>query len=800
MTEPLLTVQDLRVEFTLRRKTLLGPKPILKAVDGVSFTVNKGETLAIVGESGSGKTTAALAIARLVNTAGGTVHLEGQELLALEGQDLLKMREKVQFIFQDPYSSLNPRKRAEDLVREPLDSLTDKTTDEKQTIIDDLFAAVGLRKEQQRLFPHQFSGGQRQRIGIARALATQPRVIICDEPVSALDVAVQAQILNLLRRLQTDFGLTYLFISHDLGVVQYVSDKIAVMYMGKIVELADRLSLPFSNNNGRDDKKIVIWAYRKWVLFLNMNRLHLPPKGMINDSFRSNFPWHFNAWGQFDPACLCVVEQHAIVVTRCEMAADFPRNPSDRGTGWLYGCCYFAVAWIADMALGRRLDWFRRIFKHARGALFLGASEAGRHQEIACARSRGLCRIKLNPLVHFFRQAQAVGNRKASYYIRQIFGLSGQCLAGRGCFFEHAGVLLCRDIQLFYRRVDFTDPSRLVVGRGRNQGHVLRLRRVCHRGSCQADAGFINQRDALINVNRRARDELANFKSRFRASVWPARAPPMQQPQSRVRLPLRAQLRFLRSAQADWSEKKPSRLHQQFLKTLQAFAQALRQPFPALRHVPDVPHLRQRGFLLLGRLLLLPFVASACSQVKVIFDQGGQSLVDVGYRLVPALNQIKIRLVGSARISKSARFSVGRSEIATCRRPITSVVSAAARSNADPSEAINTSASTSRVCPATATTCALWPSSGRRLSDSRTISAAMERNTNHPTTIAAVVIKARAPKISASRTITEPSILEAIELMRMTFGGVNNTLEQLLKLVRRSEKRAKKAPKFAKAA
>ncbi|KAG1648158.1 Oligopeptide transport ATP-binding protein AppF [Nymphon striatum] len=374
MTEPLLTVQDLRVEFTLRRKTLLGPKPILKAVDGVSFTVNKGETLAIVGESGSGKTTAALAIARLVNTAGGTVHLEGQELLALEGQDLLKMREKVQFIFQDPYSSLNPRKRAEDLVREPLDSLTDKTTDEKQTIIDDLFAAVGLRKEQQRLFPHQFSGGQRQRIGIARALATQPRVIICDEPVSALDVAVQAQILNLLRRLQTDFGLTYLFISHDLGVVQYVSDKIAVMYMGKIVELADRLSLPFSNNNGRDDKKIVIWAYRKWVLFLNMNRLHLPPKGMINDSFRSNFPWHFNAWGQFDPACLCVVEQHAIVVTRCEMAADFPRNPSDRGTGWLYGCCYFAVAWIADMALGRRLDWFRRIFKHARGALFLGGN------------------------------------------------------------------------------------------------------------------------------------------------------------------------------------------------------------------------------------------------------------------------------------------------------------------------------------------------------------------------------------------------------------------------------------------
>ncbi|MEM9578594.1 MAG: ATP-binding cassette domain-containing protein [Pseudomonadota bacterium] len=243
MSEPLLKVENLSVHFAMPRKTLLGPRPVLKAVNDVSFEVGRGETLAIVGESGSGKTTTALAVARLVEAAAGSVRLEGQEVLSLEGQALRALREKVQVIFQDPYSSLNPRKRAEDLVREPLDNLTDKSDREKREIVDELFEAVGLRREQQRLFPHQFSGGQRQRIGIARALATRPKLVICDEPVSALDVAVQAQLLNLLRRLQKEFGLTYLFISHDLGVVQHVSDKVVVMYMGKVVETGDRLSL-----------------------------------------------------------------------------------------------------------------------------------------------------------------------------------------------------------------------------------------------------------------------------------------------------------------------------------------------------------------------------------------------------------------------------------------------------------------------------------------------------------------------------------------------------------------------------
>ena len=244
--KPLLQVDNLSVRFAVKRGGLFSKKAFLYAVDDISFQLRAGETLAIVGESGSGKSTAALAIARLVQAHSGSVQLNGEEFLSLEDEALRQARAQVQFIFQDPYASLNPRLRAEAVVREPLNSLGIASEAEQQTIIDDLFEAVGLRKEQQRLFPHQFSGGQRQRIGIARALATRPKLIICDEPVSALDVAVQAQILNLLRRLQTEFDLTYLFISHDLGVVQHMCDSVAVMYMGKIVEYADRLSL-FNN-------------------------------------------------------------------------------------------------------------------------------------------------------------------------------------------------------------------------------------------------------------------------------------------------------------------------------------------------------------------------------------------------------------------------------------------------------------------------------------------------------------------------------------------------------------------------
>ena len=239
----LVEVSKLSVRFAVKRGGAFRKTSYLYAVDDVSFSIRRGETLAIVGESGSGKTTTALAVARLVEACGGEVKVGGQDFLELDEQALRQARARLQFIFQDPYSSLNPRLRAEKIVREPLDNMETVPAGERQAIVDRLFRAVGLHPEQQRLFPHQFSGGQRQRIGIARALATQPDLVICDEAVSALDVAVQAQILNLLKSLQSEFNLTYLFISHDLGVVQHMCDSIAVMYMGRIVEYADRLSL-----------------------------------------------------------------------------------------------------------------------------------------------------------------------------------------------------------------------------------------------------------------------------------------------------------------------------------------------------------------------------------------------------------------------------------------------------------------------------------------------------------------------------------------------------------------------------
>ena len=244
--EKLLKVENLGVRFPLKNNSIIGKKSYLYAVDDISVDMQPGEIVAITGESGSGKTTAALATARLVPAYTGKITLENINLLEIQKEELRQVRTKVQFIFQDPYSSLNPRLRAEEIVKEPLNSLTNFSSSKKQKLVNELFKAVGLRPEQQRLFPHQFSGGQRQRIGVARALSTQPDLIICDEPVSALDVAVQAQILNLLRELQNEFGLAYLFISHDLGVVQHMCDQVAVMYMGKIVEYADRLSL-FNN-------------------------------------------------------------------------------------------------------------------------------------------------------------------------------------------------------------------------------------------------------------------------------------------------------------------------------------------------------------------------------------------------------------------------------------------------------------------------------------------------------------------------------------------------------------------------
>jgi oligopeptide/dipeptide ABC transporter ATP-binding protein len=239
-SDVLLSVRDLQVHFP-RGKSGWGRAPeVVKAVDGVSFDVRRGTTLAVVGESGSGKTTTALAVMRLAPVTSGQLRLGDTDLGALEGEALRQARSRLQIIFQDPFSSLNPRERAGAAVRAPLDLMNVGEPAGRAQRVADLFKAVGLRPEQQHLFPHQFSGGQRQRINIARALATNPELVVCDEPVSALDIAIRAQILNLLVRLQRELGLTYLFISHDMAVVEHICDDIAVMYLGQIVERAPR--------------------------------------------------------------------------------------------------------------------------------------------------------------------------------------------------------------------------------------------------------------------------------------------------------------------------------------------------------------------------------------------------------------------------------------------------------------------------------------------------------------------------------------------------------------------------------
>ncbi len=237
---PLLSVRDLKVHFRVKRGGWGKEPAVVHAVDGVSFDVQRGRTMAIVGESGSGKTTTALSVMRLAPITQGSIHFNGVDITAMEGEALRKQRRHLQLVFQDPYSSLNPRQRAGDIVRTPLILMGIGTPAEQKEKVNELFRLVGLREEQQLLFPHQFSGGQRQRLNVARALATDPQLIVCDEPVSALDIAIRAQILNLLRRIQRERGQSFLFISHDMAVVEHICDDIAVMYLGQVVEQASR--------------------------------------------------------------------------------------------------------------------------------------------------------------------------------------------------------------------------------------------------------------------------------------------------------------------------------------------------------------------------------------------------------------------------------------------------------------------------------------------------------------------------------------------------------------------------------
>jgi oligopeptide/dipeptide ABC transporter ATP-binding protein len=240
VSDVLIRVEDLAVHFPVRRGVLRRQVGAVRAVDGISFEIREGETLGLVGESGSGKSTTGRALLRLVEATAGTVTFRGQDVTALEGEALRAVRRHMQMVFQDPFASLNPRHTVGRIIREPLDVHAIGAPGERKERVHELLGLVGLDVSHAGRYPHEFSGGQRQRVGIARALATSPQLIVADEPISALDVSIQAQIVNLLADLKEDLGLTFLFIAHDLSMVHHISDRVAVMYLGRIVEKGSR--------------------------------------------------------------------------------------------------------------------------------------------------------------------------------------------------------------------------------------------------------------------------------------------------------------------------------------------------------------------------------------------------------------------------------------------------------------------------------------------------------------------------------------------------------------------------------
>jgi len=283
MIDGLVTVQNLTKDFDvskpwLNRMLYREQKKTLTAVDSVDFTIERGTTYALVGESGSGKSTIAKMLVGLLKPSSGRVHIDGVDLFTANAADIVRTRQRIQMIFQDPYASLNPRWRVRDIVGEPIDAFMDVSSAERARKVDELLEKVGLSIKDGAKFPHEFSGGQRQRIGIARALASDPEFIVCDEPTSALDVSVQAQVLNLMRDLQQDLGLTYLFITHDLAVVQYMADHVGVLYLGRLIESAPKQVL--FDNPTHPYTQMLIDAAPKVNAF---GREHEPMDGEIPD-------------------------------------------------------------------------------------------------------------------------------------------------------------------------------------------------------------------------------------------------------------------------------------------------------------------------------------------------------------------------------------------------------------------------------------------------------------------------------------------------------------------------------------
>ncbi len=274
--KPLLEVKNLKKHFIVGSDFFGGNKKVLTAVDGIDFVINKGETFGLVGESGCGKSTTGRTIIRLYEPTDGEIIYDGVDIASLSQREMLAYRQKIQMIFQDPYASLNGRMTVTDIIAEGIDThnIFDGDEDKKQRRIYDLLERVGLKREHASRYPHEFSGGQRQRIGIARALAIEPELIICDEPISALDVSIQAQVVNMLEDLQNEIGLTYLFIAHDLSMVKHISDRIGVMYLGVMMEVAasDELydkplhpytkallsSIPVPDPKAAKDKRIIL--------------------------------------------------------------------------------------------------------------------------------------------------------------------------------------------------------------------------------------------------------------------------------------------------------------------------------------------------------------------------------------------------------------------------------------------------------------------------------------------------------------------------------------------------------------